>query len=405
MDKRSFHYLWIGQSFANFGDVMYTVSVIQLIYMFTHSAFYMSLIPFLITGSMFCSGMMTPLLIDRFSLKFLLAYSQTCKTLLILCMGFGSQLGVFFIFSVVAFIGLLDGCAIPCRNALIPHYVPEHRLVKANSLLATLDQFIRLGGWPLGSLLVTQWSSPLESLWVICFLYVLASIGMFLLQSVKVEKAEHVKKMAQSLSEGWTMVWHTPFLRTIALMDILENIAAVVWIAAIIYIYVEDVLGVSQQWWGYINGLFFGGLMLGGLFCLKNEKLIEKHLSLFLMIGIFSTLFVDFVYGIISSLIIALSLSGIMGLFGQMKDISQQVVIQMKIDKNKLPKVYSVQNTLITGTFGVSTVILGYLTDLVGVRQIFLLASTLMLCVFIIFYKHRQFFTLPSEADKERDIN
>lgn len=123
------------------------------------------------------------------------------------------------------------------------------------------------------------------------------------------------------------------------------------------------------------------------------------------MIGIFSTLFVDFVYGIISSLIIALSLSGIMGLFGQMKDISQQVVIQMKIDKNKLPKVYSVQNTLITGTFGVSTVILGYLTDLVGVRQIFLLASTLMLCVFIIFYKHRQFFTLPSEADKERDIN
>ncbi|MDV2683025.1 hypothetical protein RYX56_01410 [Alkalihalophilus lindianensis] len=40
----SFRFLWLGQSFANLGDVLYIVALITLIYQLTGSATYMALI-------------------------------------------------------------------------------------------------------------------------------------------------------------------------------------------------------------------------------------------------------------------------------------------------------------------------------------------------------------------------
>jgi len=86
--NRNFSLLLLGQSLANIGDVLYIVSVISTIFLLTDSAIAASFVPFTIASSMFISSMLTPLLVEKLNLKWLLAGSQIAKTMLLFILGF-----------------------------------------------------------------------------------------------------------------------------------------------------------------------------------------------------------------------------------------------------------------------------------------------------------------------------
>ena len=67
--NRNFNLLIMGQSAANIGDVLYMVSIINLIFTQTGSAAAASFVPFTITSAMFLSSLLTPLLFGKVRLK------------------------------------------------------------------------------------------------------------------------------------------------------------------------------------------------------------------------------------------------------------------------------------------------------------------------------------------------
>lgn len=154
--NRNFSLLITGDSLANIGDVLYMVSLISSIFALTGSATSASLVPFTITTSMFVSSLLTPLLIGKINLKWLLAGSQLGKTCLmgvlgLVLMGVSSS-NYYWIFLVVSGVALLDGCANPLKQTLIPHYVSSHQLVRANGIAASVSQIIQTVMWFIGSL-------------------------------------------------------------------------------------------------------------------------------------------------------------------------------------------------------------------------------------------------------------
>ncbi len=136
--NRNFNLLIMGQSAANIGDVLYMVSIINLIFTQTGSAAAASFVPFTITSAMFLSSLLTPLLFGKVSLKWLMTGSQIGKTFSLILLGLswsmlsGSTYG--WVFLTIGLIAFLDGCANPIRQALIPHYVNPEQLLKANGL-------------------------------------------------------------------------------------------------------------------------------------------------------------------------------------------------------------------------------------------------------------------------------
>ena len=82
--KKSFHFLWISQLFANLGDVFYIVGLISILYQASESPFYMALLPFLNMAGRMISSIFAPLLFNRHRLKQLLVISQALKTILLL---------------------------------------------------------------------------------------------------------------------------------------------------------------------------------------------------------------------------------------------------------------------------------------------------------------------------------
>ncbi|WKA57028.1 MFS transporter [Planococcus shenhongbingii] len=389
--NRNFNLLLTGQSLANIGDVLYIVSIIYVIFELTGSAAAAAFVPFTITSSMFISNTLTPLLMQCFNLKWLLAGSQMGKTALLMALAFFlpqlSLANFYGLFLVISLVALLDGCANPVTRSLIPNYVKSEQLLKANGMTETITQLIQTAMWFIGSSLLI-WLSAIEIVWLTAGLFLISSLLLSSLERVDFTPSKEHGKW-QQLSQGWQTVSTSPVLKRIAWMDVLETIAGTVWIAAILYVFVSDALLADEKWWGFINGSFFLGLIAGSLFCLRFSNWIEQKLSQFIFLGAVSSSVITIAFGLNSLPALALLFSFLVGVSSQIKNIPQQTVVQTSISKAQLPTVFTTLGAIGTGTFGVASLFMGVLADAFGIRSVFILSGILLAVVSLIAYKGR----------------
>lgn len=379
--KKSFQFLWMSQLFANLGDVFYIVGFISILYQASESPFYLALLPFLsVAGRMISSGL-APLLFNRYRLKQLLVLSQALKTLLlfVLSVGLIYTYALSFILLIIFTVALLDGLAQPASSALIPRIVEKTQLIRANGILAVVNDSTQLGGWALGGLLVAATSGKLV-IWLTFILFILSTLFLIrIVDQTPFEKKVDVAKK-QELTEGFKVIWSDPSFRTIHVMIFLESIANVVWIAAIVYLFVADVLHVSEAWWGYINTTFFIGLVLGGVVCTKFQQVFEKNLKKVVFISSTIVAVVTLWFGLNEFAVLALVLSFFFGVFDQFKGILLGTWLQLKATDDQLMKIYSAQGVLASLLFGLGTLLAGALADVFSVQWLFVGAG-LLLCL------------------------
>lgn len=391
---RNFSLLLIGQSLANIGDVLYIVSIIHLIYIITDSAIAASFVPFTIASSMFVSSILTPLLFEMVNLKWLMAGSQIGKTCLLFLLGLllyvTTATNFYLMFIVISMIAFLDGCANPIRQTLVPHYVQEEQLLKANGIDEAVTQFIQTVMWFVGSLFLLFLSSQ-QVVWVVGCLFIIASIILCLLENVDHQSFTQQGKLTQVI-KGWKLLWHTPVLRRVVWIDFLESIAGTVWIAAIILVFVTDALQVDEQWWGFLNGTFFVGLITGSVYCVKYNAFIERQLAKVMFIGSLCMFMATILFSLNSFPTIALFLTFCVGVFGQIKSIPQHTVIQRSVPKGELSSVFTSLSAISTGAFGISSLMMGIITDVIGVRAVFMISGLLLAVVCVIIVKNKHLF-------------
>lgn len=382
MKSRSFRLLWIGESLANFGDVFYIVGLISILYSVSESAFYLALLPFINTFGWFLSGFVSPLLFNKFKLKTLLVGSQIGKTIMLLGLVLWGSLdphlsiGVILIF--IALIAFLDGWAMPASRAMLPRIVGKDEIVKANSFVSVADQTVQIGGWGLGGIIVALIGGQ-QVIWVTFCLFVVSLIMISgVVDTTPFHKKETGDKIGMVLQEGWKIIWHSPLFRSIHIVIFIEAIANVVWIAAIIYVFVSDVLEKSEAWWGYLNTTFFIGLLIGGVFCSRYSTFVERHLKNIMIYTSFAVSVITFLFGFNSIAWIALAFTMLHGAVEQIKGITYETYIQKEATAEELPKLYGAQSALVALTFGVASLAMGAIADLFGVRYVFILAGVLL---------------------------
>ncbi|MFD1204310.1 MFS transporter [Sporosarcina contaminans] len=393
--NKNYFLLVTGQSIANIGDVLYMLSVISTIFALTGSAAASSFVPFTITTSMFLSSLLTPLIIGKVNLKWILASSQIGKTVLLtfLCLSLHAITvsNYYLLFIMIGMIAFLDGCANPIKQTLIPHYVKDEHLLKANGISESVTQTIQTIMWFAGSLLLVA-LGPVQLTWAVVGLFMISSMLLCLLQNVTHQKNEETGKLEQ-IKEGWIKLFQTPVLRKIAWIESVETIAGTVWIAAILYVFVSDALNVDEKWWGFINGAFFFGLIIGSVYCIKYAAFIQKRVGTSIFIGSLACCVVTLLFSFNRFPIIALILSLCIGFFGQLKSIPLETIIQKSVPKEQLAAVYTSLGTLGTGLFGISSVMMGILSDIIGVQMVFMLSGVMLLIGTVVLFRSRKLFT------------
>jgi MFS family permease len=382
MKNKNFRLLWMGQLFANLGDVFYIVGLISILYAAKGSAFYLAMLPFLNTFGRFVSGMASPILLNRYRLTALLAASQFYKTVLLLMLSlwvsFDMHSILWPIFACIFFIAFLDGWAAPAANALIPRLAKRSELLKANSFIAVINETTNLGGWALGGIIVAAINGK-NIIWLTLFLFIFSTL---LLKGIMDETPFQPRKSkkGEEIKEGWLLIWKNLLFRRIHFVILIESIAAVVWVAAILYVFVTEVLSVTEAFWGYINAFYFGGLIIGGMYCSKFAGKAGRSSGKMLIISSVGIAVLTAWFGMNTIPWLALVLVACIGFVDQMKGITINTTLQKEASVDELPKIYSAQHALTALFFGFSTLAFGAMAELVSVQLAFI-ASGLLLAV------------------------
>ncbi|MET0785917.1 MAG: MFS transporter [Paenisporosarcina sp.] len=369
-DRRSFLFLWGSQILANAGDVLYIVGLIQVVYASTGSILALTFIPLTITFSRLIGSFLTPLLLHRFALHRILHASMMGKIVVlsaVFLLKDEALLGILLLVSIIAF---LDGWAAPVRQAMLPEFVGKVELPKANSLVAISDNTVNLVSWPLGAFFVAYYGGgPLIVITILLYL-----IGWILTFGIK--PIQQVKKAVQSIREqlsgGWTYSFSNKSIRHILILDTVVAFAGAVWISSILYVYVNSVLGKSEAWWGYINAFYSGGFIIGGYFFAKLSR-VSAHWLILIGCLVTGVLTIWFIYPVFA--VVALILSLLLGVVGQLQMLAQLMVLQTQTEIDELGHVFSVQTVLTTGAFGIATFLFGWLAEYQGIEVTFYLSA------------------------------
>ncbi|OIU73280.1 MFS transporter [Rossellomorea aquimaris] len=384
MASKSFRHLWVGQALANMGDILYIVALISLIHKMTGSPMFLTAVPLIITFSRFISSVAAPLLMNRTQMKSLIAYSQLMKTVLLILflLGILFSLGNVWVYmGIASMISFLDGWTLPARNAYVPFIVKREELMGANGFLSTVDQSIQFSSWAVGGLLLTLLNESI--LFVLVSLLFLVST-LYMLKLPVIPATLHQKKYWwKQIGEGWSEVIRNGRLRNIFFIYGLESAAGTVWIAAVLYLYVDLVLNRDEAWWGYINSSFFVGLVIASYLVFKFHGLFSRRRSVWLPLCMVMTSLVTLIFAWNQSALFALILSVIFGAFDQVKTIILQTCLQETVSHEEIGKVYAAQGALTTLIFGLSSMGVGLLLEITTVQIIFTFSALLLMITLI----------------------
>ncbi|MGA9173582.1 MAG: MFS transporter [Thermoactinomyces sp.] len=378
--NRSFRSLWMGQSLANFADSLYILAVVMLVFRTTGSTILSALIPVIRLSAMLISGFFAPLVMDRFRLWTILFFSQGTQTLLLLILSINmitkSSHPLAPVCSFIALTSFFDGWSTPARNAIVPRIVPKERLVTANGLLSSTDQIVLLVGWGLGGLLV-EWLGANHVLWFSVIFLALSTFSLLWVHdpASKGAPASIDRSKWTSAKEGWHYLFSHPVLKRLALMDIFDYTASSVWAGAIILTYVVKVLHREEAWWGFINGIYFAGTMIGGLLVIRFAEALKRKFLAALAFGGGTMSLLTVVYALNSLPVLSLLVCFFMGPPSQAKEIAKRTIYQTETPQETLPKVFAAQNMLSYLSFGLAVLWMGWVADHVSVRGVYISAA------------------------------
>ncbi|KQL58763.1 MULTISPECIES: MFS transporter [Bacillaceae] len=389
MRSKAFFLLLIGQANNSAVMVLYIIALMDVMWKQTGSVFIMSLVPVVITGTRFVSSLVAPLLLRRYALPTILAGSQWTKSVLFLCLvsliSFENVILLFFAVSMVAF---LDGLSDPASQALLPQIVVKTDLMKANSTSSVVFETVSMSCWPVGGILLVWLHAEGVFIAVIGFSIIAALFFSLVgLHAPQCRPHSQSVEWRVSMGIGWKKVLETPWLRRVMATTALEAIAGVVWIAAIVYVFVDEVLHVSQAWWGFMNASFFAGLILAGVILVKMAHVCERRLPLLLLVGFSGGAVLTTVFALHAIPLLALLLVAGVGVCEQMRSVALHTILQQQIEEEKLAYVYTVQGAVSTLAFGMGAFLVGILADVMDIRVVYIGSALLLSGCFIIWLK------------------
>ncbi|RTR36188.1 MFS transporter [Robertmurraya yapensis] len=380
---RSFYALVVSQCSTNLGFSLYTMVVVLHLYDETQSTTLAALVTLVSLFSRMMSSLTLPLLSDKFKPTHILMTSQMTQfvflfVLVALFFQEMNTLTILFFFIVLAVISIFNGIFAPIKSSLVKAVVPEESRVKANSLLASVDQTFLFAGWTFGGVLIAFLGKE-PTLYITCSLILLSIFSLSLVKVIHATNIQAQDGLIARLTTGWKYLFTHKGLKVLIMMDLLEAWVGMIWIGAVTLTYVEDALGKGETWWGYINGGYNLGTIIGGILVFRFSKLFQGRLTTFMLIGSVAFGLLTFAYGFVSNPILALLLVLLMGPSYQMRDLAQETLFQNSTDEATLTKILAAKSTLIQLISIVSILGIGALTDLIGVRLIYILSGCLMI--------------------------
>ena len=372
LKQRNFALVWAGGLISMIGNWVLLTALPFYVYAMTGSALATSgiLMAYIAPGVLFSS--VAGVFADRWDRRrtmLVMALSQGGVTLVLVLVQSTEWLWVVYVVTFAqSSLGQFFG---PAENALLPSLVGKEQLMAANSMNSMNDNLARLMGPAIGGVLLA-WQG-FGSIVVVDALTYFVAAGLIGL--VQVAPQANPEEQAPI---SWTQVWRewVAGLQLVRATSILRNTFIVIAIAlfgdailsAILVVFVQDVMQVGAEGFGWIMAARGLGGLLGGVLLVSTGKEIPPTRlitgSMF-SIGVLTLIMITVpVMVVVLPLIVVVGVPAIGGM------IATQTILQQQTPDAFRGRVFGAFATTITLLMFVGNALAGFGADVVGVTSI-----------------------------------
>ena len=382
--SKDYFHLFYSQLFANTGDVLTVVGLISVVYSITSKTTAASMIPIIFTSGLFVSSFISNYIYQYFTQKQVLWIFQGLK---LVSLSIIASLLIFeespiFIFILLFINALFDGFTNPIKNAMIPFIEKKEYITSANALMNMMSSIVQLSTWTLGGFLM----SLIGAKYLFLFALVLEILSYFFIIQLS-ERHIYNNEKENILNSFKTVLRHNYFNKLslyLNLSTIFESVATSIWVAAIILTYTRTFLHVDDFWFGLINAAFFSGTIIAGLWINGKDQFFTK-ISYPVIIYIPLILaFINVSFILHKSVLLALLISLLMGIFEDSRYISLNSVVQREVPKEALTSTYILNNLLSSIFFSLGTLGISLVVDNQGVMWAYVISSVAYVLTFVL---------------------
>lgn len=391
--NRNFLLLWQGQFVSNLGDQAFLIALVFWIKDATGSASLMGLMLMLSSLPAVILGPVAGTFADRYSRRTIILVCDLLSGLAVLSltgllwfMPEATGLTITWVFVTALLLGIFGSFFTPAISAAVPDLVPQERVASANSISQAALELSTLLGQAVGGVLFRVLGAPLLLLFNgLSYLFSAVSEAFITIPQKLPEQPpgwrSQFAAFRRDLAAGLAYLWRAKGLRGLVLLSAAGNFFNVP-IIVLLPFFVEDFLGLTPDWYGYLIAIYSAGTMAGYLFAgvLNLAGPARARVALLFMLG------EPLCYAAIAVTGSPLAMLGIAALGGLMSGyliITITTILQVAVPSELRGRVFGLLATISGTLVPVATGLAGIVADLSGQRipLIYLGCSAAMLVI------------------------
>ena len=405
--NKNFSILLFGRLITNFGDSIYSIATLTLIYSLTKSTFYSGITLFLISFTAILQIFISPI-ISKFNVKYFLIISQLLQAIILLVITYLIFIDKLHITTLIIFIvciSFINQIVYPIQLGLLPKIVKQQELVKANSLFSIAYQGSDALFNSIGGFIITVFGTIFAFIINSLTFFINSILFIFLSSDLsKNEKTTNTKQenYLSKLSSG-IKVWNKPLLKLLLIGIIIINFST----SSLLTVLPE--YSETSYFYGILLSASGLGILIGAF--LSNTQIL-KNIRLSILYTTF-TLGIALSWGTLSILnnnsitnrIINFSLFLFGWILIGILNTYSQTMIQCVISKDKLDVAMSTMIGLSIAFTPLGALIAGILSIKYNTKTIIIITSLLIFCVFLFWLFNNNIRKLPSFSNLTKEDN
>ena len=393
--NKNFSILLFGRLITNFGDSIYSIATLTLIYTLTKSTFYSGITLFLISFTAILQIFVSPL-ISKFNVKRFLIISQLFQAIILLAITYliyVNKLQITMLIIFIVCISFINQIVYPVQLALLPKIVKQEDLVKANSLFSIAYQGSDAFFNSIGGFIITVFGT--------IYAFIINSITFFINTFIFIFLSNNLSKNTNTIQENYfsklssgIKIWNTPLLKPLLIGIIIINFST----SSLLTLLPE--YSETSYFYGILLSASGLGILIGAF--LSNSQIL-KNIRLSLLYTTF-TLGIGLSWGALSILnnnsitnkIINFSLFLFGWILIGILNTYSQTMIQCIISKDKLDVVMSTMIGLSIAFSPLGALLAGILSIKYSIKTIIIITSLLIFSIFLFWLFNKNIRNLPS---------
>lgn len=377
LTQRNYSLLWVAHVISEAGNWLSFIAITVLAYRITGSGLAVSGVFVARAIPLLFLAPVAGVIVDKWNRKTILVISDIVRGALVLTLLIVHEFP--YVYVVIGLSAVADLFFQPARSALIPSLVEKQSLMAANALLAFSSDALSIIGPAAAGAVVTWIGIPA--------VFVLDAIS-FWLSAVLLSAMSIMFVQSSVQSRGTSLIIKQEWVKTLSFVRqhrfvfLLILISATIMLGggalnALLVVFANEHLGVGDNGFAWLVSAlgigFVGGSLLIGI---AGEHFSKRF---WLSGSLLALSLVPILWALSHNLLLALSIAVINGIANSVFNIATETFFQLYVPDNKRGKIFSLSNQFITATSLFSMTVAGWLSDVMGVRMVFMLAG---LCIF-----------------------